>query len=91
VTIADDELEHIMKINLEGETFQLKLNADGLPYTLRRWSPTTGKSGRWVQVWADWHCGGPTGIRKRAIEKAGWVNAYKDSGDHRWKHKAVNA
>jgi hypothetical protein len=56
-----------MRTQVDGERFSLHLDHDGLPYALKRWNGV-----RCYQVWAEWHKGLPTGVRKRAIEQMGF-------------------
>lgn len=63
-----------MKAEIDGVKFQLRLDADGNPYVLKRFKQADSY-GRWIwaTVWANWHKGLPTGIRKRAIEAMGFT------------------
>jgi len=60
---------------VDGIPFNLVLDASDHPYVLRRLR-RDGKRCHWAIVWASWHKGLPTGIRKRAIAQCGfeWRN-----------------
>ena len=66
-----------MIVEVDNVRFKLTTLADQ-PYTLKRWQQANG-IGRWHWgiVWAEWHKGLPTGIRKRAMAALGyeWRNS----------------
>jgi hypothetical protein len=57
---------------VDGVKFKLTALGDK-PYVLKRWQRPNGV-GRWYWgiVWAEWHKGLPTGIRKRAMAACGY-------------------
>lgn len=59
------------QITIEGVRFSLRLDAADKPYVLRQF-----KREGWTIVWAEWHKGLPTGLRKRALAALGfeWRN-----------------
>ena len=80
-----------MMTEIDGAKFKLSLNAAGKPYVLKRWTDGANgswKTGRphWATVWAEWHKGVPTGLRKRAVAAMGFEwrnNTQADLGWHR--------
>jgi hypothetical protein len=68
-----------------GDKYRLTLNADGLPYILRRYQRNGDRRWAWGIVWAPWHRNMPTGPRKQAIADVGFVWDRLAHPPH-WRH-----
>lgn len=62
-----------MQVEIDAGKYHLQLDADGLPYVLKRYKQNeAGNRWYWGIVWANWHKGLPTGARMQVMNALGW-------------------